>query len=133
MPFPKFKHCLICDNAREEVRGKVTLIGFLGVSPDVEILVPDPPNGGALQLSFVFVGGAGGGTFPITYELFDVKQGVPLGKIDPGKPTDVVQGIRTTMILGLTGVYPHFGRYELRMFVAGKLEFAASFEISKLP
>lgn len=143
MSFPKLKHCLVCDNAREETRGKVTLLGFLGVSPDVEILLPAPNVVGvirpvqALQLSFVFVGGPGDGTHHVTYELYDVQKKTALGTIDTGQPITIpppsVTGRRTNFIVNVLMPVPHFGAYELRLLVGGKLNFTGYFQISKHP
>lgn len=42
MPFPSFDFCLICDGARPEIGGKLTILGFYGVAPNVEIVVGNP-------------------------------------------------------------------------------------------
>lgn len=42
MPFPNFDFCLICDGARPEIGGKLTILGFFGVAPNVEIVVGNP-------------------------------------------------------------------------------------------
>ena len=138
MPFPKLRHCLICDNAREEARGKVALLGFLGVAPDVDVLLVDAPPGQAMavHLSFVFVGGPGEGSHHVTYELFDVDERKSLGVIDPGNPTEInpVPGATiTNFIINVLMPVTHFGRYELRVLVGGKLNFSGAFKLSPLP
>jgi hypothetical protein len=40
MPFPNSEFCIICEGIRPEIGGKVTILGFYGVAPHVEILVP---------------------------------------------------------------------------------------------
>lgn len=42
MPFPNFDFCIICDAVRPEVGGKLTLLGFYGLAPNVEIVVLNP-------------------------------------------------------------------------------------------
>ena len=42
MPFPDFDFCLICDGVRPEVGGKLTILGFFGLAPNVEIVVSNP-------------------------------------------------------------------------------------------
>jgi hypothetical protein len=39
MPFPNFDYCLICEALRQEMGGKLSILGFFGVAPNVEILV----------------------------------------------------------------------------------------------
>jgi|SRR5208283_444567 len=42
MPFPAFDFCLICDGVRPEIGGKLTILGFYGSAPNVEIVVGNP-------------------------------------------------------------------------------------------
>jgi hypothetical protein len=39
MPFPQFNSCAVCESIRPELGGKLTLLGFYGFSPTVEIVV----------------------------------------------------------------------------------------------
>lgn len=39
MSFPQFSSCAICESIRPELGGKLTLLGFYGFSPNVEIIV----------------------------------------------------------------------------------------------
>src|SRR5437764_15481376 len=41
MPFPPIRWCLVCEDIRIESRRLVSLLGFYGIAPDVEILVAD--------------------------------------------------------------------------------------------
>ena len=52
----KVLNCIICDDFREEVRGKAAILGFLGICPDVEIKL-DSLGGRLPQICFVFVVG----------------------------------------------------------------------------
>lgn len=52
MYFPKVLHCLICEVARPEAGGKLTLLGFYGIVPDAEILFAN--LAGPFPLTFVF-------------------------------------------------------------------------------
>jgi hypothetical protein len=37
MPFPKVTYCIICEGVRPELGGKVSILGFFGVAPNVDI------------------------------------------------------------------------------------------------
>lgn len=132
LPFPRIKFCLICDQVREETRSKLSLLGFLGVSPDVDVFVADPSIG-AIQLAFVF-GGDGGiaGQYNILFQLFDVQQNTIMASVDPG-PAPAIAKLRTNIVLNLLASFPHFGPYELRLLVDGKLHYTAEFKILKQP
>ena len=41
MAFPKIRHCLVCEGVREEINRKRSVLGFYGVTPDVEIMLED--------------------------------------------------------------------------------------------
>ncbi len=68
MPFPQFSYCIVCEGVRPEVGGKLTILGFYGLTPNVEIAVANPnlplnivlvaafppvPDAGAYDHSFV--------------------------------------------------------------------------------
>src|SRR5260370_17099706 len=42
MPFPNFDFCLICEGIRQELGGKLTILGFFGMTPNVEVAVANP-------------------------------------------------------------------------------------------
>jgi hypothetical protein len=37
MPFPAIDYCLVCEGVRQEFGGKLTILGFFGVTPNVDI------------------------------------------------------------------------------------------------
>lgn len=138
MTFPKFKYCLICDNARDEANGKITLLGFLGVAPDVELFIEPPQSGReALSLSFVFIGGPGAGTFDVKYQLYDVDQKKVLATINTGQPTHIVPRVsaagNTNFIVNVMMPVLHFGEYELRLLVSDQVTYTGRFKVSKRP
>src|ERR1700683_3721003 len=51
MPFPNFDFCIICEGIRPEIGSKLTILGFFGVAPNVEIVVQNPSQ--PLMISFV--------------------------------------------------------------------------------
>lgn len=53
MPFPNFNYCLICDLLHPEGGGKVTILGFYGLAPNVEVALGNL----AQPLNLTFFGG----------------------------------------------------------------------------
>ncbi len=75
MPPPQPKYCLVCDLLRPEQARKVTLLGFLGICPDVELKVLDFEKPLEAISFLVICDAAGVGTFPAKVEIKD-----PAGK-----------------------------------------------------
>jgi hypothetical protein len=51
MPFPRISYCIVCESVRPELGGKLSVLGFFGVAPNVEVGIArfDEP----LLLSFI--------------------------------------------------------------------------------
>lgn len=41
MAFPNFNYCIICDIVRPELNGKLILLGFYGLAPNVSVAISD--------------------------------------------------------------------------------------------
>jgi hypothetical protein len=119
MAFPTIRHCLVCEDIRFERRNLVALLGFYGITPDVEILVKDfalpVPH-----LYFLFIGGQGEGRFKISLQLLN-GEGKSLVTTPESEVVVQPQPKRTNLALGLAGfAFPSPGAYTLRLFVAGE-------------
>jgi hypothetical protein len=66
---PRLDTCLVCDMIRPELGGKVTILGHLGICPNVDVGVPrlDQP----VALTFFIAGGPGDGTFMASFDVVD--------------------------------------------------------------
>jgi hypothetical protein len=53
MPFPAFDFCIICEGLRPEMGGKLTILGFYGLAPNVEVVVSNP----ALPVTLALIAG----------------------------------------------------------------------------
>jgi hypothetical protein len=61
---------MISTGVKPEGRGKLTINGFFGLSPEVYVEIDFPP--GVLELSFLMQGGAGdGGDYGISFRIVD--------------------------------------------------------------
>ncbi len=126
MPFPEIKHCLIADSVRPEAFGKVTLLGFFGVAPDVSINVKNFAN--PLELGFLLLGGTGDAAGTIQFQLVDSNSQV-LVATPPGTVQMASDGKRMSSALGITHRYAGPGRYALRLVLDGKPHYDAWFEL----
>jgi hypothetical protein len=128
MAFPEITTCLICEDFREEVGRKMTLLGAFGVSPHVEIHVPHV--GIQIPFAFVLYGGRGsGGPYRLEVKIFDptgepVMQGGD-GEIDLGEDAPTTRFVGKVPELPL----PMFGQYRLVLLVDGHEQFRADFQV----
>lgn len=128
MAFPKIFHCLVCEGVREEVNRKRSILGFYGVTPEVEIMLEDftLPMG---HLVFFLVGGPAEGSFRVSFEIFgESKQIVPRSP----DATVVIEGAAKGYNLNVDAGavrFPRPGRYTFRLFVDGQPYFEDSFEL----
>lgn len=130
MAFSKIEHCLISDAIRPEERGKLALLGFLGVCPHVEITVST--FGTPLQLGLVFLGGPGDDkTYDVIVEVLDSSK----RSLFPGRPSvkaTAKSTMRTTLVFEVVTVFRDPGEYFVRLSVSGKTWFETSFKMSLL-
>lgn len=132
MPFPTIKHCIICEDVRQEIGRKATLAGFYGITPDVEILLDDPTRP-IEKLVFVFIAGPGDGTHQVTADL-------------RGPDDQSILNIRTELRIVEAGArnnnlsmkilavkFPALGLYTFRLSTDGVIRYDARFEIRAKP
>jgi hypothetical protein len=53
LPLPKIRFCLVCDGVRQEVGGKLAVLGLYGALPDVSVLFGKASD--QFPLTFVFL------------------------------------------------------------------------------
>jgi hypothetical protein len=131
MPFPKIRHCLVCEVLRVEKGNKGTILGFYGVTPEVEIKILDLKQ--PLQsIMFLFIGGEGEGQFKVTLQILN-NAGVEVIQI-PGLDFNIEPpSTRTnTIALGLHNVtFGAPGTYTVRLSVDGKVQYETTLEIQQ--
>ena len=131
MAFPEISYCLICDVARAEDRGKVSILGFLGIAPSVSVYIQNFAL--PVALSFVLITKQGKGRYSVSFDIVgsDEKPVVPE---TPREPTDVDSSQpQNFLMVGITATYPGPGRYAFRLRVDGQPIYNAPFELHKLP
>lgn len=129
MAFPQIDYCLVCEEIRLERLRLVTLLGFYGVTPKVEILVSDF-NKPVERLVFVFLGDRGKGCFRVSMQISDEDGKLIITQLPP---TEVVIGDperRFNLGLGVIGLkFPHPSRYNLTLLVDSEIHYKTSFEV----
>lgn len=124
-----FRYCILAEDVRLEQNGKSSLIGFLGLSPFVEIAVPFPDQP-LPHISFLFMTGE-----PVPLGRYAIRLTItdPTGKM-LGLPSDQVMTADRRAPLGaifqaqplpLRGV----GKYGLALTINGQPDLQASFAV----
>ena len=124
---PEFYECIVCEGVREELRGKLTILGFFGVMPHVDVRVQhmDRPTG----LCFVALGGKGDGRFTASFEIVDTADGRKIAETTLG---DFVASpaSRTMAVLSRPVLFGRAGSYALRFYLDGNLSIEGKFSVS---
>ena len=134
MPFPPIRWCLVCEDIRIESRRLVSLLGFYGIAPDVEILVADF-NRPIDRLAFYFSahGVSDGEHHRISFELRDPEGAAVVGPLDTtprGDPPPAPTTMRVAFIFTATAVaLRRGGVYQIVIRVDGGEHFVSNLTI----
>jgi len=127
MPFPTVKHCMIADAAHAEGAGKLALIGFLGIAPDVEVGISDFSR--PLGLAFVLLAGDGDGKrYGIQVEVVREDGTIVMPKSAEALDVELKAG-KTILSPHVMAVYPGPGRYVFRLIVDGQPFYENTFKL----
>lgn len=131
MPFPTIRACILCEEMREERRGLISLLGFYGLTPDVDVLVQNFAAPGVMRVTFVFVGSGGEGHFTMSLRLFKPDGVVLFESPGPGLPLDVVPPRRANIGFNLVpGLrLPEPGTYRIELLADGEPVFQTTFAV----
>jgi hypothetical protein len=124
---PTLDSCLICEAIRPELGGKLILLGYMGVCPNVDIGVPqlDQP----LVLTFLFSGSAGDGTFMASFDVIDESSERLVAATGP-LPCVAAPDTRTNLAPTLLLTFGQTGRFAVRCIVEGREVFKGPFTVS---
>jgi hypothetical protein len=126
MLLPQIHTCLVCEEARKEVLGKWTLLGFFGVAPNVHVAIADFAK--PVALCFAFVGGEAVGKLRVAIRVMapsgaDVPGGSEVeGEFLPGKLT-------TALFMSFLGIVPGPGRCTVVLVVNDQGIYRTTFEL----
>jgi hypothetical protein len=130
MPAPKFNFCVVCEQIRPDVGGKLTILGFYGLAPDVEILASsmEQPLGISFIVGFPAVS-ANDANKPYQH-CFIITD--PNGKVlaqTANNQLNVVAETKGMVAIGFILPPTVAGKYTLKVLVNNELNFEATFKI----
>lgn len=128
MPFPDIAHCLICDAAHHEGRGKLSLLGFFGVAPDVSVTVSSREQ---VSLTFVMIGGTGEGQYQAAFDIVAANEETIVVPRSPPSTVTLDPDSKVMFAITILATYPADGRYRFRLFVNGQVRGDAGFELKQ--
>ena len=126
---PVIDYCLVCEDVRAETLNKLTLLGFFGMIPHVQIMMGNVnlPS----RLMFVFGTSGGDGHFLATCEVVS-----PEGRIVSTSNLEVDFALTQPRAIIGTGMREPFGGtglFTLRLVLSGRSVFESNFTIQQAP
>src|SRR5262245_63078938 len=129
MPFPPIVHCLICEEVRAERNNLSSILGFYGMTPDVEIVVRDL-NLPIKRIAFLLLAASGGeGDFRISIEIID-PDGTSL--VATPEIEYVIREPRRQYHLAIainTLRFRNAGQHTFRLLVNGEVRYETTFRL----
>lgn len=118
MPFPQLDFCIVCENLRPEYGGKLTILGFYGLSPNVDILTPQL----MVSLQIAFILGFPPPTAQIAEQRHEQRTAIlgPHGDVlveTPVRPMETQVGSRVTLAFGMIFVPMEAGQHIFRVTI----------------
>jgi len=130
MPFPQFNSCVICESIRPELGGKLTLLGFYGFSPTVEIVAGNigQPLSVAVLAGFPPVPAADAQALHRHYFIVTDPNGKVLFQT-PANPLNVQAG-KAGIVAAAFIIPPTVpGKHTVKVLVDDELKFEGAFSI----
>ena len=119
---------MVCDGVREEARGKLTLLGFLGICPYAEVGLSnlDQPS----SLFFMVTGGRGEGQYQASFAVADEADGKIIAETTQA-PFVCQPDLRVVAGVQLVMAFRHQGGFSLRFSLDGELKFVGHFQVKQ--
>ena len=128
--FPRIVACVVCDFARDESKGKLTLAGFSGVTPNVTLYIDNFAK--PVALTFVLHGERGPGRGMLAFEFSSEASGAPIAATNP-QVADVPSDKHFLAVFGAALLIPQPGRYRLKAFVDHAEAFSTTIDLVQGP
>ncbi len=130
MPFPQFSSCVICESIRPELGGKLTLLGFYGFSPYVEIIVGNigQPLSVAVLIGFPPVSPQDAQALHKHYFIVTDPNGKVLVQT-PANQLHSQEGRPGSVAAGFIIPPTVTGKHKIKLMVDDELKFEASFNV----
>lgn len=124
----ELRSCLVCDLVRPELAGKLTILGYFGICPNVHIRVAqlDQPT----VLTFVISGDPGDGHYSALVAVFDESTGRQIASTAE-LPILARPSAPTVLAVALVVIFGHEGLFTVRAFLDEREHFRGEFHISQ--
>jgi len=127
MPFPTIRHCVVCEDVRQERNNKATILGFYGVAPDFNVKLRDFTRPLEKILFVLIADPAPRQTYAVKARLL-TPQGNVLNETAAVNLELVGGPNRNSFIIGFTGLtLPGVGTYHFEFVVDDVTAFRTSF------
>lgn len=129
MPFPAITFCAICESVRPEVGGKLSILGFFGMTPYVDIATQSL----TLPLALMVVAGFGpvDDATTVYNHFFTIinPDGSEFLPATPPSRINVALGQTGIIAIGVSNVPRVEGRRTIRLYINRELSFESQFNI----
>jgi hypothetical protein len=125
---PQFGSCLVCEIIRPEQNGKLIILGFFGVCPNVDIILVqiDQPS----VLTFLFNGGPGEGQYEASFDIVDQTGRILIASAAP-MPFTAQPNSPTSLSTTLFSTFGFPGIYAIRCLINGVEHFRGYFRVGQ--
>jgi hypothetical protein len=131
MSFPEIRSLLICEDVRPEIHKKLTIVGFYGVAPWVDVRVADMSKA-IDRLAFLFITGPSDeGQASVAVRVQRTDDGT---KLMDFPPVDVKlrKSVKFSFTIGWGHArFPKPGQHDVILMVEGRPHFRSSFTVSQ--
>lgn len=130
MPDLRVEYALICEEIRQEIGGKLTILGLFGPSPHVKITLPTSGRLDRLTVLFYCSPPTADGILQLTELTFGPVGSETLQRLKTPPPVPLNKGKMAQLIFALSGMpVPTEGRYALTVLGTEGPVATAEFEI----
>jgi hypothetical protein len=128
MAFPEINYCLICEEIRSERGNKLTILGYYGISPDVNILVKE--LGKEIRVLFLVGISKGSGEYTVIPRILNPDDTRHIGELSAVIHLDE-NAPMTAFGFGLPLIPKQEGTYLFQLVIKGKEVYRAPFNVRK--
>ena len=125
---PDFDTCIACDAIRPELYGKLILLGYLGICPNVDVGLQDLDQPSVI--TFLLSGSPGDGEFAGSFDIVDETERRTVAAV-ASIPFRAIPGTRTNLATTFVAVFQRPGIFVLRCFIDDRVRFRAYFRVSQ--
>jgi len=124
----KIESCIVCDFIRPELNGKLIILGFFGVCPEVDVAIQrlDQPA----TLTFLFSGSPGAGMDSVRFDVVDDAQQRTIASTT-AMPFQSNPAERPVLAPTLLLVFGHPGIFSVRCIVDEAECFRGQFRVTQ--